>query len=202
MVTTRRRARRGGFSLVELLVVVAILALLVSLLVAQLGRARRQAEMTLCKTRLRNVGAGLHLYANDQDERLPVGESLDSAQPELLAALQGAYVREDENFYCPAEKRPELSCSADNLAAAVIGYYYFSCRDLPTSGEVSGFLRKAGPDWPREIRLTAPPETWVMSDRWVRSARTAHRHYSKGVNFLLADGSVDTVAQRPRERFK
>jgi prepilin-type N-terminal cleavage/methylation domain-containing protein/prepilin-type processing-associated H-X9-DG protein len=56
---SRRRAgrpsARRGFSLIELLVVIGILALLVALLMPAVGRARRQAKMTVCANQLRQI---------------------------------------------------------------------------------------------------------------------------------------------------
>ena len=53
-----------GFTLIELLVVVAIIALLVALLVPTLTEANRIAKMVVCRTKLRQIVMGIHLYSN------------------------------------------------------------------------------------------------------------------------------------------
>ena len=53
----------GGFTLVELLVVISIMAALMGLLLPSLSRARKQAKGTLCLTRLHTLGQGLTMYA-------------------------------------------------------------------------------------------------------------------------------------------
>lgn len=63
---------RRGFSLVELLVVLAVVALLASLVVPGLTRAQARVRQTECSSHLRQVVQALHLYANDQGDRLPV----------------------------------------------------------------------------------------------------------------------------------
>lgn len=67
------QTRVRGFTLIELLVVVAIMALLISVLIPSLMAARNQARSAVCLARLRTLGQGLHLYANDHRDNLPPG---------------------------------------------------------------------------------------------------------------------------------
>jgi prepilin-type N-terminal cleavage/methylation domain-containing protein len=67
----RTTSRVGGFTLVELLVVISIVALLVAILLPALGKARGVANMTKCSSNLRQVGLLEHNYANDYDGLIP-----------------------------------------------------------------------------------------------------------------------------------
>lgn len=67
-----RRARTCvGFTLVELLMVIAVIALLIALLLPALGRVRSQARLTQCVANIRSQTSLVLVYANDFKEALP-----------------------------------------------------------------------------------------------------------------------------------
>ena len=64
-------AKRRGFTLVELLVVISIISLLIGLSVPALSKARENARRTKCLSNVRQLRVALQMYADSHDGRVP-----------------------------------------------------------------------------------------------------------------------------------
>lgn len=74
MTKTQNRivfSRGSGFTLIELLTVIAVVAILAGLLIPAVNRVRVTARQTVCASNMRQIGLALHLYANENNGRLP-----------------------------------------------------------------------------------------------------------------------------------
>lgn len=72
--------RRSGFTLIEVLVVVAIIALLIGILLPTLARAREQARASACLSNFHQLGIGTVAYAHTYHEYVP---PVDPAQADV-----------------------------------------------------------------------------------------------------------------------
>jgi prepilin-type N-terminal cleavage/methylation domain-containing protein/prepilin-type processing-associated H-X9-DG protein len=72
------RCNRRGFTLVELLVVIGIIALLIAILLPALRRAKDQANRTACMSNIRQLTIGFMLYASDNKDWCPWGSRADN----------------------------------------------------------------------------------------------------------------------------
>ncbi len=75
------RSRRGGFTLVELLVVIGIIAVLISVLLPTLSRAREAAGRTQCLSNMRSIYQLLRIYETNYKGYVPLGFGTVTADP-------------------------------------------------------------------------------------------------------------------------
>ena len=102
---------RCGFTLVELLVVVSILALLIAILLPTFRGARRVSKRVACGAQLRSIGHGMRMYLNDSNDYLPVVadfpsislEEDDPPKPGIATVLR-PFIRKDDKKVDDLEK--------------------------------------------------------------------------------------------------
>jgi prepilin-type N-terminal cleavage/methylation domain-containing protein len=67
------KKRKKGFTLIELMIVIAIIAILAAVLVPNFMRAREASRLTACKSNLKSLSTAMETYSNDYDGMYPGG---------------------------------------------------------------------------------------------------------------------------------
>jgi len=103
------RHRRRAFTLIELLLVIAIVALLIAILLPAIQRVRRQARTVACQSNLRQWGVVFSIYTGDNDGKFPrlhfVVMDADETWPYIFRAY---YSDSNDLLLCPVATRSEL----------------------------------------------------------------------------------------------
>ncbi len=130
-------ATHGGFSLLETLAVVAIIAVLAAMLFPVMAAAKSSAKSTTCLSNLRQVNTSTLLYTSESDDRLPWGVSkiiqrtsfpyetnlteLEIAGIPAISDVLAIYGSKSESWNCPADVMRSVYAS-DNCSAS-----WFQC---------------------------------------------------------------------------
>jgi prepilin-type N-terminal cleavage/methylation domain-containing protein/prepilin-type processing-associated H-X9-DG protein len=167
------RPRRAAFTLVELLVVIAVVAILAALLLPALASARDKSRQAACVSNLRQIGIALLNYASDNDGHIPYGPKAppftnpsdfypSTGAPTSLISLQsGAPVGlglllsqqlcgQPKVLFCPGSDQPldaNVELAKVGTSQAQSSYYYRH------AGNTQLFDSPGAPTVPDHIRL-------------------------------------------------
>lgn len=108
---------RGGFTLVELLAVIGVIAILMSIIVPTISGVRREAESVSCQSNLRQLHGAIEIYRSSIKGLLPMCDFLPASTPEgpiggLVEVLGNTIERDCKCWYCAADMDEDGSIAA------------------------------------------------------------------------------------------
>ena len=210
----RRGQLKGqGFTLIEILVVLAVVSALAAILFPVFSTVRENARRTSCLSNLRQLGLAIHAYAQDNDDRLPYGVDICDKDGNvwngtpferrvkhmpMLPDLLLPYTTSQALWRCPSDSG-QNTCAPSNFPLAPsfrdfdargMSYIYhteLTLRSLPLS---SLTLYDAAPPHASH----GPSEILLLSDatgEWHGGGLFSQPRY----NTLMADGHMQTMDQ-------
>lgn len=113
--------RQGvAFTLIELMVVIAVIGILAALLLPALSRAKESAKRSACLGNMRQLSTALQMYAHD-DQRQSLSAKVDSEDQDLNWLNKG-YLDNPKVFICPSTQnymRPDMGSNTFTTAIGV-----------------------------------------------------------------------------------
>lgn len=177
MTVFRRTVR--GFSLVELLVVIALIAILSAMMYSFGSASRQRSKMELCSDNLQKIFLALQIYANDFG-KFPQTNNVKTSEP-VLDLLVPRYTVDTSIFICPGGRDSEIPSGA-SLRDQKISYAYYMGRGTNSTPEV--LLSD------RQINTLAKK---IGDQVFSLDGKPPGNNHSKyGGNFLFSDGSVQS----------
>ena len=206
---------RASFTLIELLIVIAIIGVLASLLLPSLGKARKKALGTHCLNNTKQLAIAITSYTDDNDQYYPASYG-NFSWDDLIADYAGFNWSDTEkataNFQTPDKKPKLLQCPLDDVAPVNDAMYRrsYGVNDYAEDSnwlvglmgrEITGTANDRPAQSVRIHDVTIPSEILMLGDRWhewnvaggALGHSTINGWFYKNLKFDLHDNSAEQV---------
>lgn len=219
--TSAMNTKRVGFTLIEMLVVIAVIALLAAVLFPVFSRVRERARQAQCLSNLRQLGLATLQYAQDADDYYPYGgdpADLDTDgwriaengkywfaiqqmqfNQQTLPSVMAGYVKDQQLWRCPADNGFDMTGQHENVpldahpsAFQAFGMSYAYTTQLALEGQTISSVRA----WSRNPPYSEhnPADIALFSDlvgHWHGGTAQSEER----LNFVMLDGHAVNVSR-------
>lgn len=203
----RFRRRPAGLTLIELLVAIAIVAILAALMLPVLSRARENARRVLCANNLRQIGMAFEMYTHEHKETYPAAQDPVSTNPPYWLwmgrgwrRLLEPYVpRGKDNpgvFWCPSDPRAESQYDSTSYAYSMA--FYHSPEQINAMTRTEDTYNNPVRTIPQRLSGVVTPSKKVLAGEWFANHcafATDRGWFGQGGTrlYLFADGHVEYI---------
>ena len=185
------------FTLLEMVVVIAIIGILLTLLLPSLAQAREAAKKAVCKSNKKQIFVGIQVFASENDGKIVTSAYSGKKYNTLLAS----YITTNEVYACPSDEVVRINDNPTRSYSLVVGTSIRATNgpsrwdsENPTRfDEVETDTILATEQWHTVNRLNSVHRTEMFRiwwQGWVQNE--AHAWHSGRPNFMMIEGSVQS----------
>ena len=203
--TCTRTDTKLGFTLVEILVVLAIVVVLAGLLLTVFSRARENGRRSSCQNNLRQIGLAIRQYVGDNDGVYPAAFEGSSTQQGLFwVQMVAPYAKNPKIFVCPSQTETPsyyYDYNANRLNTILTSFAQRSFRGKQESvlqAETSIIILEDTTLMPPNRVVELPASCQLTSPDGPVGAYSGSTIHGDGGNYAFADGHVKWLSPESR----
>ena len=173
--------RRAGFTLIELMIVIAIIAILAAILFPVFNNARKKSLETQCVSNLRQLTTAMKMYATDNDDEIPYALYNDPVRSAWADVIYQGYVNNDQIYNCPAsslkmDRLTGVSVTQSRFIREYEGYagvgYSYGLNAMEPNASLTPPVTTGGPAGKRQGQIEDASGTILLCDTWINAYNT------------------------------